>query len=122
MYIKNENFRRKKFRRKHFGGKTFGQIFKFRRKNFRKNFFKWKNFRTGVFNNILPNFSLRLKGNDSEGCIKIFFTQDIYFLNNKHVLNRRMFVSPDKTRTTEPMDPRLLLQLSAKNNQIKTYI
>ena len=26
------------------------------------------------------------------------------------------------TRTNEPMDPRLLLQLSAKNNQRKTYI
>ena len=78
VYIKSENFRRKKFRRKNFGGKTFGQIFKFRRKNFR----------TGVFNNILPNFSLRLKGNDSEGCRKMgFFTQDIYFLNKKQFLS-----------------------------------
>ena len=87
-YIKTENFRRKKFRRKNFGRKTFGQIFKFRRKNFRTNIFKRKNFRTGGFNNILSNFSLRLKGNDSEGCKKmVFFTQDIYFLNKKHFLN-----------------------------------
>ena len=27
-----------------------------------------------------------------------------------------------KTRTNEPMDPWLLLQLSAKNNQRKTYL
>ena len=63
VYIKNENFRQKKFLRK----------------KFRTNFFKRKNFWTGVFNNILPNFSLRLKGNDSEGCRKMFFYSTYIF-------------------------------------------
>ena len=45
--------------------------------------FRRKNFRTGVFNNILSNFSLRLKGNDSEGCKKWFFYSRYLFFKEK---------------------------------------
>ena len=84
IYIKNEIFWMKNF-----GGKTFGQIFKFRWKNFRKNFFKRKNFRTGIFSNILPNFSLRLKGNVQKSVENCFFYARYIFLNKKQFLNRR---------------------------------
>ena len=36
--------------------------------------------------------------------------------------NEQTHLTYIETRTNEPMDPRLLLQLSAKNNQRKTYI
>ena len=89
-YIKNENFRRKVSEEK-LCGKTFRQIFKFRQKNF----FKRKNFRTGVFNNILPNFSsrLRLKGNDLEGCRKMFFYSRYLFFKQKTVSKQKKYVN-----------------------------
>ena len=53
-------------------------------KGLRTKIFGGKSFRgKGFFNNIVPNFSLRLMGNDSEGCRKMFFYSRYLFFNQK---------------------------------------
>ena len=65
----------------------------FRNFIFERSTLRPKKFRTGVFNNILPNVSLRLKGNDLEGCRKIFFYSRYLFFKQKTVSKQKKYVN-----------------------------